>query len=44
MDKELCFSIENTDLYLDQVLVDYMHVPMFFLCKGETMLAKCPNK
>lgn len=34
MDKELCFSIEDTDLYLEQVLVDYMDVPIFFLCKG----------
>lgn len=43
MDKELCFSIENTDLYLEQVLVDYMNVPMFFLCKGEAQyyLALC---
>lgn len=45
MDKELCFSIENTDLYLEQVLVDYMNVPMFFLCKGGTQyyLALCTD-
>ena len=35
MDSELCFRIENVDLYLEQVLVDYMGVPIFFLCKGE---------
>ena len=45
MDKELCFSIENTDLYLEQVLVDYMNVPIFFLCKGEAQyyLALCTD-
>lgn len=35
VDSELCFRIENVDLYLEQVLVDYMGVPIFFLCKGE---------
>lgn len=35
MNSELCFRIENIDLYLEQVLVDYMGVPIFFLCKGE---------
>ena len=35
MNSELCFRIENVDLYLEQVLVDYMGVPIFFLCKGE---------
>lgn len=45
MDKELCFSIENTDLYLEQVLVDYMDVPIFFLCKGgaQYYLALCTD-
>jgi len=33
MSKELCFNIENQDLYLEQVLVDYMDIPIFFLCK-----------
>lgn len=35
MSKELCFNIENKDLYLEQVLVDYMDIPIFFLCRGE---------
>lgn len=33
MDKELCFCIENSNLYLEQVLVDYKDIPIFFLCK-----------
>ena len=37
MNKELCFIIENQNLYLEQILVDYMDIPIFFLCKGETM-------
>ena len=36
MDSELCFRIEGIELYLEQVLVDYMDIPMFFLCKGES--------
>ena len=35
MDSELCFKIENIELYLEQVLVDYMDIPIFFLCKDE---------
>ena len=35
MDNKLCFRIENIELYLEQVLVDYMGIPIFFLCKGE---------
>ena len=35
MDRELCFRIEGIELYLEQVLVDYMDIPIFFLCKGE---------
>lgn len=35
MNSELCFRIENIELYLEQVLVDYMDIPIFFLCKGE---------
>lgn len=33
MDKELCFLIEGNKLYLEQVLVDYNNIPIFFLCK-----------
>jgi len=35
MEKEVCFCVENKNLYLEQVLVDYMGVPIFFLCKNE---------
>lgn len=35
MNKELCFFIENKELYLEQVLVDYNDVPIFFLCRNE---------
>lgn len=34
MNKELCFKIENINIYLEQTLVDYMDIPIFFLCKG----------
>lgn len=45
MNKELCFNIENVNLYLEQVLVDYMNVPIFFLCSGENQfyLALCTD-
>ena len=36
MNSNLCFRIEGIELYLEQVLVDYMDIPMFFLCKGES--------
>lgn len=35
MNSNLCFRIEGIELYLEQVLVDYMDIPIFFLCKGE---------
>lgn len=34
MDKELCFVIEGKELYLDQILVDYDDIPIFYLCKS----------
>lgn len=34
MSKELCFCVENKNLYLEHVLVDYMDIPIFFLCKN----------
>ena len=34
MDNTLCFKIENVNLYLEKVLVDYAEIPIFFLCKG----------
>lgn len=36
MGKELCFCVENKNLYLEQVLVDYMGIPVFFLCKDDS--------
>lgn len=35
MGKELCFCINNMNLYLEKVLVDYMDIPVFFLCKSK---------
>ena len=35
MSKELCFNIEGDALYLELVLVEYMSVPIFFLCKSQ---------
>lgn len=35
VNSKLCFRIENIELYLEQVLVDYMGIPIFFLCKAE---------
>ena len=35
MKGELCFCIQGKNLYLEQVLVDYMGVPIFFLCRDE---------
>lgn len=45
MNNELCFNIENQKLYLEQVLVDYMDIPIFFLCKGENQyyIALCTD-
>lgn len=34
MNQELCFCIEGRNLYLEQVLVEYMNIPIFFLCKN----------
>ena len=43
MKKELCFVIDSVKVYLEQVLVDYIDVPIFFLCKGNEQyyLALC---
>lgn len=45
MNTELCFYIEKKDIYLEQILVDYMNVPIFFLCKDDKQyyLALCSN-
>ena len=45
MNTELFFYIEKKDIYLEQILVDYMNVPIFFLCKDDKQyyLALCSN-
>lgn len=35
MEKELCFIINNEKLYLEHNFVEYMDIPIFFLCKSE---------
>lgn len=32
MDQVLCFHIQDVDLYLEQVLVEYNNIPIFFVC------------
>lgn len=45
MNGNLCFRIEGIELYLEQVLVDYMDIPIFFLCKdkGSYYLVLCTD-
>ena len=45
MEQELCFCIEGRNLYLEQVLVEYMNIPIFFLCKNNQQhyLALCTD-
>ena len=33
MNKILCFKLNNDELYLDQTLVNYNGIPIFFICK-----------
>lgn len=33
MNKELCFIINKQELILEQILVDYNNVPVYFICK-----------
>ena len=33
MNKELCFILENKNVYLDHILVDYEYVPIFYYVK-----------
>lgn len=35
MNKILCFKLNNDELYLDQTLVNYNSIPIFFICKGK---------
>lgn len=37
MENELCFYIDGNRLYLEQVLVDYNDIPIFFVCKDEAV-------
>jgi hypothetical protein len=43
--KELCFCINKKNLFLEHVLVDYIGVPIFFLCSDNNQyyLALCTN-
>lgn len=34
MSKELCFILNEKELFLDQVLVEYNDIPVFFVCKS----------
>jgi len=45
MNNELCFKVENKELYLAQVLVEFDKVPIFFLCrsKEEYYLVLCTD-
>lgn len=45
MNKILCFKLNNDELYLDQTLVNYNGIPIFFICKGnkEYYLALCTD-
>lgn len=45
MERKLCFVINDDNIFLEQVLVDYMEVPIFFLCKGNSRyyLALCSD-
>ena len=35
MEKELCFIIDGNKIYLEKVLIDYMEIPIFYLCKSK---------
>lgn len=45
MEKEICFCINGKNLYLEKVLVDYMDIPIFFLCENqnEYYIALCTD-
>jgi len=36
MERELCFKIADKELYFEKTLVEYMGIPIFFLCRDET--------
>lgn len=35
MEKELCFKINSQELFLDQVLVEYNNIPVYYICKND---------
>ncbi len=43
MNKELCFIIKKEKIYLEKILVEYIGVPIFFLCKSDKFyyLSQC---
>ncbi|MCD8347796.1 MAG: hypothetical protein LUD16_07565 [Lachnospiraceae bacterium] len=45
MENNVFFIIDDKKLYLEQVLVDYMDIPIFFLCKSESVyyIALCTD-
>ena len=45
MSKELCFCIDDKKIYLEQILVDYMDIPIFFLCSDlqQYYVASCTD-
>lgn len=45
MSDELCFIIDGQKLYMDQILVDYDNIPIFYLCKSgkEFYLVLCAD-
>lgn len=35
MNKEICFKIDSVELFLEQVLVEYNQIPVYFICLDE---------
>lgn len=40
-EKILCFLINDKELYLERILVEYDKIPIFFLCRNEDMRYLC---
>lgn len=38
MNKEMCFKIDSNELFLEQVLVEYNKIPIYFVCKDENQV------
>lgn len=43
MDEELCFIIDDKRLYMEQILIDYNEIPVFYICscKKDLFLVLC---